>query len=235
MERIEAAYKDIPIYAGPGLHEDCFEIINGNFKPGSRILDIAAGAGAFSARLKDAGYEVMANDIDEKIWKARNIYKTSYDLNKPLPLEILNSAPYDLVVAMEVIEHLENPRKLLLDCNDLIEIGGHVLISTPNVTDAISRLSFLRKGTFFHFSEDSYKETGHMSILPWWLMELLFDSTGLQVVVRRFGGTRDKERLRTKGAIFSIIAITLKPLMKTPSRQGVDCNYLIYLLRKEHG
>ncbi|MCL0096024.1 hypothetical protein M1N66_00240 [Thermodesulfovibrionales bacterium] len=96
MVRGSKKYKDIPIYAAPGLHEECFAIISDVCQQGAKIFDIAAGAGAFAARLKDANYCVYANDIDSKSWKAKEIPKTSFDLNNSVkdlfnvPISYLN-------------------------------------------------------------------------------------------------------------------------------------------------
>lgn len=227
-------YKGIAIRAAEGLHEDCFEIIKRYIPESARVLDIAAGEGAFSARLVDAGYEVTANDIDIASWRASGINKLSVDLNKPLDTQLFHPL-LDLVVAIEVIEHLQNPTKLLEDCQRLIKREGYILISTPNIMDLDSRFIFLRKGMFYHFTPQSYFATGHRTILPQWLLELLFDEVGLDIVERRFGGTHpvNIRGWNIKSWVAYVIACTLRPLMTTPSKVELDSNYLIYLLHNK--
>jgi 2-polyprenyl-3-methyl-5-hydroxy-6-metoxy-1,4-benzoquinol methylase len=227
-------YRGIVILADEGLHEDCFDLVEKYIPKGARVLDIAAGAGAFSARLADAGYKVTANDIDDDVWNATGIKKLSVDLNKPVD-ERLFSPPYDLVVAMEVVEHLQNPTKLLEDCQNLVKPEGYLLISTPNIMDVQSRLIFLRKGMFYHFSPQSYFATGHRTILPQWLLELFFKDVGLDIVERRLGGFHNSliRRGDIKSWIASFLTYTLRPLMKKQSITELNSNYLIYLLRKK--
>lgn len=230
MVRGSKKYKDIPIYAAPGLHEECFAIISDVCQQGAKIFDIAAGAGAFAARLKDANYCVYANDIDSKSWKAKEIPKTSFDLNNSVK-GLFPDAFFDLVVAMEVIEHLENPRKLLLDCKRLTKPGGYILLSTPNITDAASRAIFLRKGLFYHFSPNSFMQTGHMTILPYWLLEILIRSVNLEIALFKFGGGKERSQ-NIKGLVFSLITNFLHVFMKSSQHNELKSNYIIYLLRK---
>lgn len=228
-----AEYKGIEVRAAQGLHEDCFAIIERHFPKGSKILDLAAGAGAFSARLADAGYDVTANDIDDENWGAKDIPKLALDLNEPLDNCHLESA-YAGVVVMEVIEHLKNPSKLLEDCKRLLAGGGYILLSTPNVMDIESRLIFLRSGLFFHFGPQSFFATGHRTILPYWLLEILFDEAGLEVVERRWGGD-----LLASGGSFAwlkrIVIGVIRPFIKVRTIGELDSNYLIYLLRARTG
>ena len=113
-------YKDLEIRAAEGLHDDCLEMIKNNVVQGADVIDLAAGAGAFSERMVDAGYNVTANDIDKKKWLPTHISKLTLDLNHPLE-SALPAGKYNAVVAMEVIEHLQNPSKLLEDCRRLLE------------------------------------------------------------------------------------------------------------------
>lgn len=225
-------YKGIPIRAPLGLHEACFEVVQSHVRPGARVLDIAAGAGAFPQRLLEAGYQVVANDIDQDAWCLNGVQKFALDLNHPVESSAFGAA-FDLVVAMEVIEHLQNPTKLLQDCGRLLAPGGYVLLSTPNVVDIDSRLIFLRKGSFYHFSPQSYFATGHRAILPYWLLELLFVEARLEVVERRAGGLHRDDMAGTniKSRIAFVIARALRPIMRQQTKGELDSNYLIYLLR----
>jgi 2-polyprenyl-3-methyl-5-hydroxy-6-metoxy-1,4-benzoquinol methylase len=173
-------YRGIEIRAAEGLHEVCMELMAQHVSKGSKVLDLAGSAGAFSARLADAGYNVTGNDIDDEHWAAPQVPKLTVDLNEPFE-SALEAGSYPAVVAMEVIEHLNNPVKLLEDCRRLVAPGGCILISTPNVLDIESRLTYLRSGFPFHFSPQSFFATGHRTILPYWLLELLFEEAGLVI------------------------------------------------------
>jgi cyclopropane fatty-acyl-phospholipid synthase-like methyltransferase len=224
-------YKGIEIRAAEGLHDDCLGIIKKHYPNSANIFEVAGGAGAFSARLTDAGYEVTANDIDNDNWRATDIPKLTMDLNNPLDSALLHP-PYDVVVAMEVIEHLQSPSKLLEDCKNLVKKDGYILVSTPNVLDMQSRLIFFRRGLFFHFSPQSYFATGHCTILPYWLLELLFEEAGLQIVERHWGGSHFTPcGWNIKSWTTYFFAKAIKPFMKFGHSQELDANYVIYLLQ----
>jgi len=225
-------YKDLEIRAASGLHEDCLSIVQRHVPKGSAIIDLAAGAGAFSERLVHAGYNVTSNDIDDKDWQPTHIPKLALDLDKPLEA-FLPTAAYVGVVAMEVIEHLQNPSKLLDDCKRLVAPDGVILLSTPNVMDLESRLIFLRSGYFFHFSPQSYFATGHRTILPFWLLELHIDRAGLEIVEKHWGGEVPSSG---SGSIWRtwlkrIAKNVARLLIKAPNPIELKANYLIYLLR----
>ena len=225
-------YKGLEIRAADGLHQDCFEMLRRVLPEGARVVDLAAGAGAFSQRLADTGYEVIANDIDDAPWRADGVPKIRLDLNENIDDDLpLHS--FGAVIAMEVIEHLNSPKKLLDDCCRLVAPGGVVLLSTPNVMDLESRLIFFRSGFFYHFSPASYHATGHKAILPHWLLELLLAEAGLEILERRFSGHLPKASSRSgwRAALMHVARKTLRLLVK-PSEHGVlDSNYVIYLLR----
>jgi 2-polyprenyl-3-methyl-5-hydroxy-6-metoxy-1,4-benzoquinol methylase len=75
-----------------------------------------------------------------------------FDRNR-LPLE---NASVDAAAAVEVIEHLENPRAF---CRELVRItrpGGWVVITTPNQVSALSLLTLALKGRFAAFQDREY-------------------------------------------------------------------------------
>jgi len=59
------------------------------------------------------------------------------DINDPLPIPN-NTA--DVVVAGEIIEHLINPFRFLLEVRRILKPGGTLVLSTPNIVDVKSRI-----------------------------------------------------------------------------------------------
>lgn len=80
------SYKEIGIRAAAGLHEDCAHLIAQYVRPGNSVIELAAGAGAFAARLADSGYKVMANDLDDRNWAAPQVRKLALDLDHDFSL-----------------------------------------------------------------------------------------------------------------------------------------------------
>jgi SAM-dependent methyltransferase len=62
------------------------------------------------------------------------------DCNCPLPIK----EKFDVILALELIEHLWNVDNFLKECNRLLKLNGKLIISTPNVNYWKNRLKRLR-------------------------------------------------------------------------------------------
>lgn len=102
---------------------------------GKRVLDAGCGAGYGSAELARTAAGVLGVDqSEEAVAFAREHYRLP-NLNfvcgsvgaLPHP-----SASFDLVVAFEVIEHLDEWHEFLLEMRRVLSPGGQFIVSTPN-------------------------------------------------------------------------------------------------------
>jgi 2-polyprenyl-3-methyl-5-hydroxy-6-metoxy-1,4-benzoquinol methylase len=128
------------------------------------VLDFGAGTGSLAARLAGEASvrSVTAADLAAHATisppdstAANKIHWLTADLSAPLPLP---AASFDLIVAIEIIEHLENPRATAREWRRLLRPGGALVMSTPNTESIRSLLSFMARGQHASFTARSYPE-----------------------------------------------------------------------------
>ncbi|MEI9974183.1 MAG: class I SAM-dependent methyltransferase [Ignavibacteriota bacterium] len=102
---------------------------------GKRVLDAGCGAGYGSAELARGAESVVGVDrAADAIEFARAHYAADNISFEEASCEALphSDASFDLVVAFEVIEHLEDWRGFLREAQRVLAPNGQLVISTPN-------------------------------------------------------------------------------------------------------
>jgi SAM-dependent methyltransferase len=198
------------------------------------VLDIAAGYGAFTARLSDLGFlNVSANDVAPQKFAAPGVRCTAVDLNDPAFAEKFDGT-FDLIVAIELIEHLESPAAFLRNAFRLLRPRGCLVGSTPNVQSWLSRLQFLRTGAPRWFGRIALETQGHVTPLLPWVLERYCESAGLEL----FRTWRSDDALLA--ARLDDMSILLRPLKFPPLRRalvrmmgdGADGELLFFSIQK---
>jgi len=161
--KLKYAYKGIPIFAAPGLHELAAQRLAAVLPEAAqaKVLELGAGGGALSQRLSDHGYRVCASDLfDANFTPLGQIPFVALDLNQAFAATLQRR--FDAVVALELIEHLESPHHFFRQCRQLLGPDGYLVVSTPNLANPVSQAMFLRHGTFQWFREQDYRDQGHI-------------------------------------------------------------------------
>ena len=110
---------------------------------GKKLLDLSSGDGDTSEMLARQGFEVVATDYGPQRPMNGVARVAGVDLNSFLPFQ---TASFDAVDLVEVIEHIENQPQLIREIARVLKPDGVVLISTPNVLNVMSRVRFLFTG-----------------------------------------------------------------------------------------
>ncbi|MBC7660081.1 MAG: class I SAM-dependent methyltransferase [Chitinophagaceae bacterium] len=165
----------------PGAHRAlAAEIAALNLPREARILDVAAGSGAFLARLRALGFANLHGiELDIKDFKLDSIPIESFDLN--LDFADRYNEKFDLITAVEIIEHLDNPRHFLRELRKLLRPGGYLLVTCPNTEQWIARFKFLIKGEPKHFGLDDIKSQRHISPILSFQMLYMFQEIGYKL------------------------------------------------------
>lgn len=133
---------------------------------GGRILDVGAGSGALLrqiARVKGGREGLYANDFSERILAplAREGFRTIVG-----PAESLDVPErFQVICLNQVIEHLQNPVRVVERLAALLAPGGALFVETPSIDGADSRLFRRRYWGGYHiprhfwlFSEASLRQ-----------------------------------------------------------------------------
>lgn len=104
---------------------------------GLRILDIGCGGGLLSEPMARLGAEVVGADAAERNIPVARVHAEQSGLNidyRHTSAEDLAAAgeQFDVVLNMEVVEHVSDPLAYLTACHDLLKPGGLMICSTIN-------------------------------------------------------------------------------------------------------
>jgi 2-polyprenyl-3-methyl-5-hydroxy-6-metoxy-1,4-benzoquinol methylase len=119
------------------------------------VLDYGAGRYAMSNRLIRMGAfgDVVAADIVAYDDPPEGVRFVRADLNEPMPF---GDESFDLIVAIEIVEHLENARATCREFARLMRPRGRVVMTTPNNESFRAILSLFLRGHFAAFTGPSY-------------------------------------------------------------------------------
>lgn len=165
-------YEDSPSlplveHAVAGLHAHLVQTVLAPLaRPGDCCVDLGAGSGALAVRLQQLGLDVLAADRDADAFEAPVPF-CEVDLDSPAFAETLGLGCFELVTAVEVIEHLEAPLAFLRGVAELLAPGGAAVLTTPNLDNALAQMKFLLKGKLYLFDEWA---PAHISPIFWDLL-----------------------------------------------------------------
>lgn len=218
-------YCGLKIHAKKGLHAFVADTVKKHLPVGAKLLDLASGTGALSLRFSDLGYNVTSADIVFENFRLHDkIAFKLINLNLPIPDDLRGL--FDAVAGVEIIEHLENPRKFLRDCALLLKPGGICFLTTPNVDSSISKAMFVRNGVFKWFQDFNYHEDGHITPIPLFLFHNIVKENAFSIVsLDTYSYPPESEGLITK-LMAKLICIVAK-------NRKLDGEILVAVLRKE--
>jgi SAM-dependent methyltransferase len=120
---------------------------------GGILIDVGCGTGNLWSYLGSRFDRYVAVDVVryDGLPDTVEFHRIDLDTGRvPLP-----DAAGDVVVAVETIEHLENPRAFVRELTRLARPGGWVVVTTPNQLSLLSKLTLVLKNEFNAFQAGS--------------------------------------------------------------------------------
>jgi SAM-dependent methyltransferase len=168
------------IAACPGTHRAVVEAAISSIPKDASILDMGSYTGALLRRFRDSGYaDLTGADLANHLTET-GIPFVQADFNQPFADKF--DRTFDCIIVCEVIEHLDDPRRFLAECRKLLNDGGIVIVSTPNIAFFEGRIKFLLKGELFGFGGKNYQIQRHITPISREQFPLLFEECGLEEI-----------------------------------------------------
>jgi len=103
-----------------------------------KILDVGCGGGLVAEPLARMGARVMGIDASEKNIAVAKIHAEQSGLEIDYKVSAVEEMSgnfggnFDVVLALEIIEHVDNPEAFIQDCAKLLKPGGLLFVATMN-------------------------------------------------------------------------------------------------------
>lgn len=176
--------------ADPSLHlyqrtvdsesNDSLSLIASLISPGQTFLDIGMGTGGLGQFLSQR-FSIVADGVTLNPAEA-NIARTWYrhvkvaDLDRDDLGTLFEGQRYDCIVCADVLEHLKEPQTLLSQCKALLNPGGRLITSVPNV-GYCGLVAELAQGDFRYRLEGLLDNT-HLRFFTRTSLHRFFDENG---------------------------------------------------------
>ena len=127
MTQVTGRYHDL-------VRSDVFPALPANL---GKILDFGGGVGATAAKLKSDGRAVFAVLADRVAENALDGIDAAFsgDLEDVefIRMVVANAGPFDTILALDILEHLRDPWRVVEVLRDALVPNGVIVASIPNV------------------------------------------------------------------------------------------------------
>lgn len=139
---------------------------------GRTLLDIGAGIGLLCRSAEDAGFS--ARGVEPSQWAVEQATNEgSVVFQGYFPLDLPDSRTFDVITAVDVIEHVGDPVAFLSAAVDRLATDGLLVLVTPDIGSLVARM--LRSRWWGY-------RPGHVGYFDRGSMELALNRSGLELV-----------------------------------------------------
>ena len=143
--------------------------------PPADVLELGSGHGGFVAMMAEAGYHAQGLELSPWLvaW-SQDLFRISV-LQGPLERQHLSPHSLDVVVLMDVLEHLPDPEGTIRQAASLLRPQGFFLIQTPDFREEYRYQDLLAQQ---HPFLQQFKPDQHLFLFSRRAVRLLFERVG---------------------------------------------------------
>ncbi|HWE82114.1 MAG TPA: bifunctional glycosyltransferase/class I SAM-dependent methyltransferase [Gaiellaceae bacterium] len=168
-------------------HRIVLDAVEGVAPLPARILDLGCAGGLVAAELRRQGHHLVGVDAaPPRGTEGRVDTLVVADLDDGLPREVGEGGPFDVVLALDVLEHLREPASLLRELHDICTSDARVITSVPNLGHWYPRLR-IALGRF-DYDRRGILDATHLRFFTWRSFAAMVRRTGWQAEQRRLTG-----------------------------------------------
>ena len=183
---------------------------------GKRLLDVGCGSGKFVRFMRKQGIEAYGTEPSQALYER---YLQSEPFFFSHPVDRLRMEPavnqFNIITALDVLEHVERPVEFLESIAQLLEEGGTLFLSTPDLGSLAARML----GKHWHFF-NCY----HLSYFTRETLERTAAQSGLKMtVINRRGRIRSLGYILRFGFDFLLLGKRI-PIPRFLDRVSIPLN-----------
>lgn len=180
----------------PNPHSPHYKVLK-YINNGSRVLDVGCCWGNFAKLLKQKNCYVVGIEKDLKFGMIAEQYCDKVIIGDVENIDVqdnLRGSLFDIVVCMDVLEHLVRPDKLVFHLKNFLAPGGKIIVSIPNIARIENRINIFCGR--FNYEDAGALSRGHLRFFTkCTARELLLDAgyknikieyTGLASIIKIF-------------------------------------------------
>ena len=175
-------------------------------KEGGTLMEVGSGFGSFCDELNKTGYFKRIVAIEPTQDVAQSCRGLGLEvIEKPIEKVSADEINPDIIVSFEVVEHLFSPKDFYTNCSKLLNPGGLVVTTCPN----IKGFDNLVMGKLSSSIDHEHLNYFHPDSLA-----LLLSRCGFEVIEKLTPGKLDAQLVRNRGVLKGILSLDNQPFLK---------------------
>ena len=143
--------------------------------PNKRLLDFGCGTGGFLLKAQSVAAMAYGVELETRLkshYESRGL--TVFQKLSDIPSDVRRGG-YDIITMFHVMEHIPDPKSILVELSEILADGGQIIVEVPNADDAL--LTLYRCEPFSNFTYWSC----HLFLFTAKTLKMLFSQINLKV------------------------------------------------------